>query len=104
MSGQKKIVASGKRKRAIAKAKISEGQGDIRINKESYQKLNVLDRLRLEEPLRIAKDVLGKTNFDVEITVQGGGEKGQIEAVRLALARAISEFSGWRRKGANRSS
>ena len=88
-----RIVASGKRKRAIAKAKISEGKGEVRINKESYQKLNTLDRLRIEEPLRIAKDILGEPKFDVEITVQGGGEKGQLEAVRLALARAISEFS-----------
>jgi small subunit ribosomal protein S9 len=93
MNSQKKIVTSGKRKRAIAKAKISEGHGDVRINKESYQKLNMLDRLRIEEPLRITKEVLGELKFDVEITVQGGGEKGQIEAVRLALARAISEFS-----------
>jgi len=93
MTGQKKIVTSGKRKRAIAKAKISEGKGEVRINKENYQKLNILDRLRIEEPLRIAKDILGETKFDVEITVQGGGEKGQLEAIRLALARAISEFS-----------
>jgi ribosomal protein S9 len=55
MNTQKKIVASGKRKRAIAKAKISEGKGNVSINKESYQKLLMLDRLRIEEPLRIEK-------------------------------------------------
>lgn len=93
MNAQKKIVTSGKRKRAVAKAKISEGKGEVRINKESYQKLNTLDRLRIEEPLRIAKSILGELKFDVEITVKGGGEKGQIESVRLALARAISKFS-----------
>jgi small subunit ribosomal protein S9 len=93
MNTQKKIVTSGKRKRAIAKAKISEGKGEVRINKESYQKLNTLDRLRIEEPLRIAKSILGELKFDVEITVKGGGEKGQIESIRLALARAISKFS-----------
>lgn len=90
---ESKIVVSGKRKRAVAKARIMEGKGNITINKENYQKLNYLDRLRIEEPLRIAKDVLGDLKFDVEIFVNGGGEKGQIEASRLALARAISEFS-----------
>jgi small subunit ribosomal protein S9 len=93
MSEQKKIVTSGKRKTAVAKAKITEGLGEVSINKENYTKLNYLDRLRIEEPLRIAKEVLGNLKFDVEITVHGGGEKGRLEASRLALARAISEFS-----------
>ena len=51
------------------------------------------DKLKIEEPLRIAKDVLGELNFDISISVKGGGEKSQIEAARLALARAIVEFS-----------
>ena len=36
---------------------------------------------------------MGKLNFDVKISVKGGGEKSQIEAARLALAKAIVEFS-----------
>ncbi|MFH1365244.1 MAG: 30S ribosomal protein S9 [archaeon] len=90
---EKQIVVSGKRKRAVAKAKIVEGKGEIRINKENYQKLNAIDRLRIEEPLRITKQILGETKFNIEIIVKGGGEKGQLEAVRLAVARAISKFS-----------
>ena len=93
MSEQKKIVTSGKRKTAVAKAKITEGNGEVSINKENYTKLSYLDKLRVEEPLRIAKEVLGELKFNVEITVHGGGEKGRLEAARLALARAISEFS-----------
>lgn len=89
----KKIVVSGKRKTAVAKAKIVDGKGEVTINKENYKKLNHLDRLRIEEPLRIAKEVLGELKFDVEIVVSGGGEKGKIESARLALARAISKFS-----------
>jgi small subunit ribosomal protein S9 len=42
----------------------------------------------------IAEKILGKINFDVIISVKGGGEKGQIEAARLALARAIVKFTG----------
>ncbi|HTY44348.1 MAG TPA: 30S ribosomal protein S9 [Patescibacteria group bacterium] len=90
---EKKIITSGKRKSAVARAIIHEGNGDVRINKKNYKSLPFFEKLRMEEPIRIAKEVLGKTNFDVLIEVRGGGEKGQIEAARLALARAISEFS-----------
>ena len=51
------------------------------------------DKLKIEEPLRITEQVLGKLNFDVSINVKGGGEKGQVEAARLALAKAIIKFT-----------
>ena len=88
-----KIVTSGKRKTAIARAVLTEGVGKIKINKKDYQTLHFFDKLKIEEPLRIWERVLGKINFDVDISVKGGGEKGQIEAARLALARGINEFS-----------
>ena len=88
-----KIVTSGKRKTAIARAVLTEGAGKIKINKRDYQTLHFFDRLKIEEPLRIGKEVLGKINFDVSITVRGGGEKGQIDAARVALARAMIKFS-----------
>ena len=92
-----KIVTSGKRKRAIAKAVISsEGNGKITVNGRDYKNLQLFDRLRIEEPFKIAETVLGKDklNFNVIITIKGGGEKGQIEAARLALAKAIVKFAG----------
>jgi len=89
----KLIIVSGKRKRAIARARIKEGSGIIKINKKDYKNLYNLNRLRIEEPLRIAKDILGKLNFDVNISVTGGGEKSQIEASRLSLAKAIKKFT-----------
>ena len=88
-----KIVTSGKRKTAIARAVLTEGVGKIKINKRDYQTLQFFDRLKIEEPLRIGKEVLGKINFDVSINVRGGGEKGQIDAARVALARAMVKFS-----------
>ncbi len=89
----KKLIVSGKRKSAVARASISEGNGKVAINKKDYRTLGFFDKLRIEEPLRITKEVLGKTDFEVAIDVHGGGEKGHIEASRLALARAIVEFS-----------
>ncbi|MBL7059090.1 30S ribosomal protein S9 [Candidatus Pacearchaeota archaeon] len=89
----KKIIVSGKRKTAVARATINSGTGKINLNKKDYKTLYHLDKLKIEEPLKIAEHVLGKLNFDVEITVKGGGEKGQLEAARLALAKAIVKFS-----------
>ena len=88
-----RIITSGKRKTSVARAIITEGSGEVRINKKNYKMMHVFDRLKIEEPLRIAEHVLGKINFDVLINVRGGGEKGQVEAARLALARAIVKFS-----------
>jgi small subunit ribosomal protein S9 len=88
----KKIIASGKRKSAIARAVITEGSGKITLNKKNYKHLHLLDRLKIEEPLRITEKKIGKINFDVIISIRGGGEKGQIEAARVALARATVKF------------
>lgn len=89
----KKIITSGKRKTSVARASISEGSGKITLNKKDYKTLNFFDRLKIEEPLRIYEKEIGKLNFDVIITARGGGEKGQIDAARIALSRAIIEFS-----------
>lgn len=88
-----KIVESGKRKSAIAKAMISEGTGKITLNNRDYNTLHKFDKLRLSEPIRIAEKILGKIDFDVNISVRGGGNKSQISASRLALAKAISKFA-----------
>ena len=93
MNQKDKIITSGKRKSAIARAVITEGNGKIKINKRDYKTLHLFDKLKIEEPLRIAENILGKINFDAAITVHGGGENGQIESARLALAKAIVEFS-----------
>ncbi len=88
------IVTSGKRKQAIAKAMIKEGMGKITIRKKDYKLLQFFDRLRMEEPIKIYEQVIGKLNFDADITAMGGGEKSQVEAARLALAKGMVKFSG----------
>ena len=90
---EEKIIASGKRKTAVARAILTEGSGKINLNNHNYENLQLFDKLKIEEPLRIAKELLGETKFNVNIKIKGGGEKSQIEAARLALARAIVQFS-----------
>lgn len=86
---EKLAHSSGKRKAAVAKAVIVLGNGKIKINGKNSDNIEFFNRLRLEEPMRIAKEILGKTDFDVISTVRGGGEQGQIEASRLSIAKAI---------------
>ncbi len=89
----KKLVITGKRKTAIAKATIEAGNGKVSYNKKDISLLDDLRRLQLEEPLFIAKQVLGDLKFDIRISVKGGGQSSQMDASRLAIARAILEFT-----------
>ena len=88
-----RIVSSGKRKRAVARVNMVKGTGKVTINKKDYNGLQLFDKLKILEPLKIAENVLGKLEFDAKITTSGGGEKGQIDAARLALARGILGFT-----------
>jgi small subunit ribosomal protein S9 len=89
----KKLVVLGKRKSAIAKATIEDGNGVVTFNKRPLSFLTELQRLEINEPLIIAKDVLGGLNFDIALNIKGGGTACQVEAGRLAIAKAIVKFS-----------
>jgi len=70
-----KILASGKRKTAVARAEIKEGTGKVTLNKINYENLHKFDVLRIKEPLLIAEKMLGKINFDVKISIKGAEKK-----------------------------
>lgn len=89
----KKLVVSGKRKTAVAKATIEAGRGVVTFNERPLEFLTNLQRLEISEPLVIAKDVLGKLDFDIALNVKGGGTACQVEAGRLAIAKAIVAFT-----------
>lgn len=88
------MVVSGKRKTSVAKAKIKEGTGKVLYKGKPYSSLRMLHRLSLAEPIEITRQVLGKFNFDIEVTVKGGGTESQIQAARLAIANALVKFTG----------
>ena len=90
---EKNIIASGKRKTSIAKATIKKGSGKILINKMPYENLDFFKTLIIKEPIEIAKEILGKLDFDIFCNVKGGGSESQIQAVKLAIARAIVKFT-----------
>ncbi|MHA1506767.1 MAG: 30S ribosomal protein S9 [Candidatus Asgardarchaeia archaeon] len=89
----KVIVKSGKRKTAIARAVIRAGRGRIRINRvplEIYQP--DVARMKVEEVLLLTpKDLLN--SVDIDVNVKGGGFMAQAEAARIAIARALVDWS-----------
>ncbi len=89
----KSFTFAGKRKRAVAKATIKQGTGKIFINKRPYENLEFFKRLAIQEPIEIAKRVLKNFDFDILVNSKGGGQESQIEAARLAIARALVGFT-----------
>lgn len=85
------IHVSGTRKRAVARATLKEGKGEIKINNIFLEAFgdNIM-RLRIKEPLLLAGEIAKK--IDIKVTVRGGGGKGQADAIRLAIARALVKY------------
>ena len=87
----KVIHQSGTRKTAVARATLLPGAGVVRINSQLLSTLpQNIYRAKIEEALLLAGDVAKKVNVDV--SVQGGGNNSQAEAVRLAIAKVLATF------------
>ncbi|HLC37230.1 MAG TPA: 30S ribosomal protein S9 [Candidatus Nanoarchaeia archaeon] len=93
MAEKKKIVnISGKRKRAIARATLTEGKGKIRINGQLLESFdNEIMKMRIMEPLIIADDL--SKGININVVVYGGGWQGQTEASRLVIAKGLVEWN-----------
>jgi small subunit ribosomal protein S9 len=90
----KEIIISGKRKTAVAKLRIKEGTGNISYNGLPHTELNLFHKLALIEPVRISEQVLGPMKHDFIIKTMSGGKEAQIQAARLAIAKALVIISG----------
>jgi small subunit ribosomal protein S9 len=85
---KKAINTQGKRKRAIARATLTEGSGKVKVNGRFLDSFtNKMVQLKISEPLVLAGDVAKKVN--ISVNVMGGGVNGQADATRLAIARAF---------------
>ncbi|MCQ2607764.1 MAG: 30S ribosomal protein S9 [Bacteroidales bacterium] len=82
------INALGRRKSAIARIYVKEGKGQITINNRELDNYFAEDRLRfiVKQPLALLEK---EASFDIKVNLCGGGIKGQAEAARLAIARAL---------------
>lgn len=83
--------ALGRRKAAVARVYLSAGKGNVTINGRDLETYFPLEALRyiVNQPLDVT-GTLGQ--FDIKVTVVGGGTKGQAEAIRLGIARALCEI------------
>ncbi len=81
----------GRRKSAVARIYVSEGKGNVTVNKrelKDYFPASTLQYIVLQ-PLNLL-DVNEK--YDIKVNLSGGGPKGQAEALRLAISRALVEI------------
>jgi small subunit ribosomal protein S9 len=85
--------AVGRRKESIARVYLSKGNGQVVVNGRSAEEYFRADSFSKDRFKRVAllpfvvTDTLGK--YDVKATVRGGGSTGQLEALRLGIARAL---------------
>lgn len=87
---------SGRRKTAVARIYLKEGNGTITVNGKDYTAyFPTLPLQYIVNQAFIVAEVTGQ--YDVNVNVAGGGVKGQAEAVRLAIAKAIVELDAIRK-------
>ena len=82
--------ALGRRKAAVARVYIVAGKGNITINGRTLEEYFKEDSLRylVNQPLVVTGT---EGQFDIKVTINGGGTKGQAEAIRLGISRALCE-------------
>jgi small subunit ribosomal protein S9 len=96
------IHTIGRRKTSVARIYLRQGSGNITINKRPLAQYFQLETLRniVVQPLNVihkntvgaSSEVSAWANFDILVNVNGGGNTGQAEATRMAIARALCEL------------
>ncbi|HHL52578.1 MAG TPA: 30S ribosomal protein S9 [Flammeovirgaceae bacterium] len=84
------INTIGRRKTSVARIYMQPGKGEIKVNNKDMAEYFPMDVMQIiiKQPLNVV-EADGK--FDIKVNVDGGGFKGQAEAIRLAIARALCE-------------
>ncbi len=88
------VIATGKRKTAVARAVIKPGKGRVWVNGVPIELWPVeMARLKMMEPLLLAgREIWG--SVDIRVNVKGGGYMAQADAVRMAIARGLVAYTG----------
>lgn len=82
----------GRRKSSVARIYLKSGKGKITINKRDHKEYFSTDVLqyKISQPFELTGT---KGKYDATINVKGGGNTGQVEAIRLAISRALVEIN-----------
>ncbi|MEE4215383.1 MAG: 30S ribosomal protein S9 [Bacteroidales bacterium] len=86
------INTIGRRKSAIARIYVSDGKGQITVNNKDYQEYFPAKTLQyiVMQPLNLLNLA---DKYDISVSLTGGGSKGQAEALRLGIARALVKIN-----------
>jgi len=86
------INTTGRRKTAVARVYLSEGKGQITVNKREFTEYFPVSTLQyiVKQPLNLC-EVAGL--YDVKVNLYGGGMNGQAEALRLGISRALLKIN-----------
>lgn len=86
------INGLGRRKAAVARVYLRQGEGNVQINGKDYKDFFPVFHIqgKVLEPLQVTET---SNIYDIKVNVKGGGVKGQAEAVRLGIARALCKIN-----------
>jgi len=85
------LYATGKRKNSIAKVwLIPNGKGEIKVNKKDLNKY--FSRSLLNMIIKKPFETINNNNFNVNVSVKGGGLSGQADAIKLAISKALVNY------------
>ena len=89
------VNTSGKRKTAVARATVRKGNGRVRVNGEPIHIMAPsLAQRKALKPVQIAEAMNRLGDVDVHVDVVGGGQMGQVDAIRTAIARGLVKWNG----------
>jgi small subunit ribosomal protein S9 len=85
------VQATGRRKTSVARVRLRDGSGQMTLNGRPLEEYfpTMAARMRVMEPLTMTQ-MQGR--YDVDATLEGGGTTGQVDALRLGIARALIEL------------
>ncbi len=85
------INTSGRRKTAVARIYMKPGNGNITVNKKEHEEYFTtgIHRYMVKQPFEITNN---QGKYDVKVNLNGGGIRGQAEALRLAISKALVEI------------
>jgi len=86
--------ALGRRKAATARVRVQKGKGNITVNSKTAAEYLADSKALLNELQRpFATLEIPMTDYDVSVVVDGGGHAGQVDAIRLGIAKALTEMN-----------
>ncbi len=92
---QNYYYALGRRKSATARVRVLKGKGNITVNSKSASEYLADSKTLLAELTKPFTTLeLPVTDYDVTVVVTGGGHAGQVDAIRLGIAKALTEMNG----------